>query len=173
MYTSSRTMEISLPLSSSFNRPTRPFSACMTLKSSSSKSHRISRFMSLSSTTRTVRRSVKPSILLFMPVPSPKNVIACRGFAQKRCLSTGNILLHSLEECKRSFAFPPFLRKILSRPRQNKAFTGVGEKRTDGPVSGPPVRSRWSGQRGSNSLPPPWQGGALPDELCPHEQRIV
>ena len=23
----------------------------------------------------------------------------------------------------------------------------------------------WSGQRGSNSLPPPWQGGALPDEL--------
>ena len=27
----------------------------------------------------------------------------------------------------------------------------------------------WSGQRGSNSLPPPWQGGALPDELCPQE----
>ena len=27
----------------------------------------------------------------------------------------------------------------------------------------------WSGQRGSNSLPPPWQGGALPDELCPHK----
>ena len=26
----------------------------------------------------------------------------------------------------------------------------------------------WSGQRGSNSLPPPWQGGALPDELHPH-----
>ena len=26
----------------------------------------------------------------------------------------------------------------------------------------------WSGQRGSNSLPPPWQGGALPDELRPH-----
>ena len=26
---------------------------------------------------------------------------------------------------------------------------------------------QWSGQRGSNSLPPPWQGGALPDELCP------
>ena len=26
----------------------------------------------------------------------------------------------------------------------------------------------WSGQRGSNSLPPPWQGGALPDELNPH-----
>ena len=26
----------------------------------------------------------------------------------------------------------------------------------------------WSGRRGSNSLPPPWQGGALPDELQPH-----
>ena len=30
----------------------------------------------------------------------------------------------------------------------------------------------WSGQRGSNSLPPPWQGGALPDELCPHKDRV-
>ena len=27
---------------------------------------------------------------------------------------------------------------------------------------------KWSGLRGSNSLPPPWQGGALPDELNPH-----
>ncbi len=26
----------------------------------------------------------------------------------------------------------------------------------------------WSGLRGSNSLPSPWQGGALPDELKPH-----
>ena len=25
----------------------------------------------------------------------------------------------------------------------------------------------WSGLRGSNPLPPPWQGGALPDELNP------
>ena len=29
-------------------------------------------------------------------------------------------------------------------------------------------RFLWSGLRGSNSLPPPWQGGALPDELRPH-----
>ena len=29
-------------------------------------------------------------------------------------------------------------------------------------------RGKWSGQRDSNSLPPPWQGGALPNELCPH-----
>ncbi len=26
----------------------------------------------------------------------------------------------------------------------------------------------WSGLRGSNPLPPPWQGGALPNELNPH-----
>ena len=26
----------------------------------------------------------------------------------------------------------------------------------------------WSGQRGSNPRPPPWQGGALPTEPCPH-----
>ena len=26
----------------------------------------------------------------------------------------------------------------------------------------------WSGLRGSNSLPQPWQGCALPDELNPH-----
>ena len=29
-------------------------------------------------------------------------------------------------------------------------------------------KKNWSGWRGSNSLPPPWQGGALPDELHPH-----
>ena len=28
---------------------------------------------------------------------------------------------------------------------------------------------KWSGLRGSNSLPPPWQGGALPDELNPQK----
>ena len=31
-----------------------------------------------------------------------------------------------------------------------------------------PFKCPWSGLRGSNSLPPPWQGGALPDELNPH-----
>ncbi len=31
-----------------------------------------------------------------------------------------------------------------------------------------PYINLWSGLRGSNSLPPPWQGGALPDELKPH-----
>ena len=31
----------------------------------------------------------------------------------------------------------------------------------------------WSGRRGSNSLPPPWQGGALPDELRPHVGEVL
>ena len=37
-------------------------------------------------------------------------------------------------------------------------------------TSKPDVLFLWSGQRGSNSLPPPWQGGALPDELCPRSK---
>ena len=28
-------------------------------------------------------------------------------------------------------------------------------------------RNKWSGKRGSNPPPPPWQGGALPNELFP------
>ena len=36
------------------------------------------------------------------------------------------------------------------------------------PYLGVNFHSCWSGRRGSNSLPPPWQGGALPDELRPH-----
>ena len=31
----------------------------------------------------------------------------------------------------------------------------------------------WSGLRGSNSLPPPWQGGALPDELSPRNRTYL
>ena len=34
-------------------------------------------------------------------------------------------------------------------------------------------RGTWSGLRGSNSLPPPWQGGALPDELKPHGTTVI
>ena len=29
---------------------------------------------------------------------------------------------------------------------------------------------KWSGRRGSDSRPPPWQGGALPTELLPHKR---
>ena len=40
-------------------------------------------------------------------------------------------------------------------------------------ISASTMASCWSGRRGSNSLPPPWQGGALPDELRPHTRRIT
>ena len=30
------------------------------------------------------------------------------------------------------------------------------------------ILCKWSGKRGSNPPPPPWQGGALPNELFPH-----
>ena len=55
------------------------------------------------------------------------------------------------------------------------AFTEVNKKEgsmVTGTVSRmgyiPEKKGSWSGRRGSNSLPPPWQGGALPDELRPH-----
>ena len=31
---------------------------------------------------------------------------------------------------------------------------------------------KWSGRRGSDSRPPPWQGGALPTELLPHPGKV-
>ena len=39
------------------------------------------------------------------------------------------------------------------------------------PVLIPTEEKIWSGLRGSNSLPPPWQGGALPDELSPRNKK--
>ena len=44
------------------------------------------------------------------------------------------------------------------------------KKNIKGKIKNPVYKSYtgdWSGLRGSNSLPPPWQGGALPDELNP------
>ena len=32
-------------------------------------------------------------------------------------------------------------------------------------------QTKWSGRRGSDPRPPPWQGGALPTELLPHIPR--
>ena len=65
--------------------------------------------------------------------------------------------------------------------RQRLKYTVVHMRVSMGKMQGMPYFSRfgykkttpkggliWSGRRGSNSLPPPWQGGALPDELRPH-----
>ena len=34
------------------------------------------------------------------------------------------------------------------------------------------AKKKWSGLRGSNSLPPPWQGGTLTDELNPQTNKL-
>ena len=67
--------------------------------------------------------------------------------------------------------------KSFVLPLHNAAifiFTGAeGRGRTDTRVASqqflrlsrlpiPPLRLNWSGRRGSNSRPPPWQGGVLP-----------
>ena len=70
---------------------------------------------------------------------------------------------HSREPCLTSDLIARFARGWRQRVR-------LLAKKQDIQL-GCPV-SIWSGQRGSNSLPPPWQGGALPDELCPREQGI-
>ena len=72
------------------------------------------------------------------------------------------------------FARTPGSPRIRSRLRRGGGGSEFGgthrhpkRKRTPSRMS----FSFWSGQRGSNSLPPPWQGGALPDELCPRNKR--
>src|SRR5699024_6753123 len=66
-------------------------------------------------------------------------------------------------------------------PSETSSFARKGEAYPYGAVfaaqrrkrSGKGVLRRWSGQRDSNSLPPPWQGGALPNELCPRIRRTA
>ena len=61
--------------------------------------------------------------------------------------------------------FGPFRTGAPSHPGHHTSpvrLTGPPLVRTKGPLSGPFVMMHWSGRRGSNSRPPPWQGGALP-----------
>ena len=50
----------------------------------------------------------------------------------------------------------------------DSSLSSFQNKKTDAQAS---VFLFWSGRRGSNSLPPPWQGGALPDELRPQRTK--
>ena len=63
---------------------------------------------------------------------------------------------HSQEPCRTSH-----LTRLRRRWRQ-RVLSLVGKSFS---CTGKPVNKKWSGRRGSNPLPPPWQGGALPDEL--------
>ena len=121
-----------------------------------------------------------------------------QGFADP-CLTTW--LCHHLyciicELSKKVYTFFKKFKKFFPPPRLRHQRSNVAQKW--GPRRNPAKRFRWgsegipnivqfspkaetercwefqswSGQRGSNSLPPPWQGGALPDELCPHTGRL-
>ena len=79
---------------------------------------------------------------------------------------------------QRRFGAQPSEARLLAR-RWGPEGPSVRVKRADNPPQRAPNKKRsfrtvffvWSGLRGSNSLPPPWQGGALPDELNPHTGR--
>ena len=89
-----------------------------------------------------------------------------------------------------SLPYPHPQNSTKNRPAKKQGVTGAGqrgrtsisfqEEKYSGNWNKPAknmkslliVRTFWSGLRGSNSLPPPWQGGALPDELNPHTVQI-
>ena len=66
-----------------------------------------------------------------------------------------------------SFCKPAKRLQKEKEPQRNERTAAFAKKPPQAICS---LRRRWSGQRGSNSLPPPWQGGALPDELCPRNK---
>ena len=78
--------------------------------------------------------------------------LSCRGRCPQRPVSPGR---HKSD----------FSDTLKTRSRFDCGFSFTQQKTTYPKVSG-----QWSGLRGSNSLPPPWQGGALPDELNPHNK---
>ena len=67
---------------------------------------------------------------------------------------------------------PPFAGALPDLPFHGPSALGGGSGSTAPGGRIPAVDlcsdKKWSGRRGSNPLPPPWQGGALPDELRPH-----
>ena len=63
-------------------------------------------------------------------------------------------------------ASPRMISRAARRPRQ--PVLGAVCKKKKAPSS--QMVLFWSGRRGSNSLPRPWQGRALPDELRPQTQ---
>ena len=67
---------------------------------------------------------------------------------------------------RRSPASPRMISRAARRSRQR--VRGAVCKKKKAPSS--QMVLFWSGRRGSNSLPRPWQGRALPDELRPQTQ---
>ena len=67
---------------------------------------------------------------------------------------------------RRASAPSPYPLPRSSSTKQSYGFVLFGKVETR-LWNGKSVFRRWSGRRDSNSLPPPWQGGALPNELRP------
>ena len=61
----------------------------------------------------------------------------------------------------------PHLRSNVLRTGRGSEFSGAAAHSKKNTPSCRMGYSFWSGRRGSNSLPRPWQGRALPDELRP------
>ncbi len=57
--------------------------------------------------------------------------------------------------------------RFWEEPQRNERTAAFHAKHKKPPQAIGSLRRRWSGRRDSNSLPPPWQGGALPNELRP------
>ena len=64
----------------------------------------------------------------------------------------------------------PHLRSNVLRTGRGSEFSGAAAHSKKNTPSCRMGYSFWSGRRGSNSLPRPWQGRALPDELRPQTQ---
>ena len=66
------------------------------------------------------------------------------------------------ENCHRRNSLPPLNDEMV------RGLLRQAEAQTKRQLSFESCLFIWSGRRDSNSLPPPWQGGALPNELRPH-----
>ena len=120
-------------------------------------------------------------------LPGIQRDVVCSSLTKACCLY-GSIVVENAYIIKGRTVCRPLTHTAKTRTRQKSKTPGNGFRsyRVEAPTrfelvikvlqtSALPLgyganeikRKKWSGLRGSNSLPPPWQGGALPDELNP------
>ena len=101
-----------------------------------------------------------------------------RASCQFPCRYKHRITTQAIFQKRKRPAFPRIIAEFASLMEVTTRFELVNEGFADLCLTTWPrhhmsrnyfLLSFWSGRRGSNSLPPPWQGGALPDELRPHD----
>jgi hypothetical protein len=105
-----------------------------------------------------IRRFPKGGVRVRSPSRAPKNVGRKNGLALRgrslwwRRGPESNWALRICNPVHNRFATAPLNPGILAK-KGSRSF---------------PLQKTWSGRRGSNSRPQPWQGCALPTELLPH-----